>query len=94
MHACKESLDGVLQYQILEKAPESIVWRLLLAQDADLEEISSELVECSRAAIGPEADISVEAVNRILPLDGLKLTRIVRIQSRENGRGSRNDTPR
>ncbi|MFC2095264.1 phenylacetate--CoA ligase family protein [Candidatus Bipolaricaulota bacterium] len=76
--ACKESISEVLQFQIIENAPESIVWRVALSRVADREQIVSDLMERSRSVMSPEADVRVEIVDRIVLPPGAKLTRIVR----------------
>ncbi len=78
LHACKESIHDVLQFQIVENAPESIVWRVVLSQRADREQIVSALMERSRSVMSPDADVRVEVVDRIVLPPGAKLTQIVR----------------
>lgn len=78
LHACKNYIHDVMQFQIIEKAPEAIVWRIVLAENAEFGQIAADLKRQSRSVMSAEADIQVEAVDRIvLPL-GSKLTRIVR----------------
>lgn len=78
LHACQESMQDVLQYQIVERAPESIVWRVVVAQDADRKEIADALTERSLSVMSPEATIDVEFADRIVLPAGSKLTRVVR----------------
>jgi len=77
LHACKESMHDVLQFQIVETAPESLVWRVVVARGADRAELASAIVDRSRSVLGPQAEIHVEFVDRLTPKGG-KLTRIVR----------------
>lgn len=78
LHACKNRIHDVFQFQIVEHAPETIVWRIVLAQNADFEQIASDLKNGSRSVMSAQADIQVEAVDRIVLPPGSKLTRIVR----------------
>jgi phenylacetate-CoA ligase len=78
LHACKNSIHDVLQAQIVEHGPESIVWRVVLASDANYEQVAANLRKGSRSVMSAEADIKVEAVDRIILPPGSKLTRIVR----------------
>ncbi|MFC2105036.1 hypothetical protein ACFLRV_00040 [Candidatus Bipolaricaulota bacterium] len=78
LHACKESIHDVLQFQVVENAPESIVWRVVLARNADREQIVSSLTDRSRSIMSSDADVRVEIVDRIVLPPGAKLTRIVR----------------
>lgn len=77
LHACKASMHDILQFQIIETAPESIVWKVVPAQSADREIIASALMVRSRSVLSPDAEVRVEFVDRIAGHGG-KLTRIVR----------------
>jgi len=79
LHACKERIHEVLQFQIREHAPECITWRVVLAKTADRDEIAAALVDCSLSVMSPDADIQVEFVDRIAHLPAAKLTRIIHL---------------
>ena len=81
LHACKDSIHEVLQFQIVENAPESIVWRVVLSQNADRDQIVSSLMECSKSVMSPDVNVKVEIVDRIVLPPGSKLTRIIRSQA-------------
>jgi len=78
LHACKESMHDVLQFQIVEHAPESITWRVAVSHAADRTAIAEDLVARSRSVMSSEAKIDVEFEDRLLPSRYGKLTRIVR----------------
>ncbi len=78
LHACKEKIHDVLQFQVVERAPESIVWRIVLAQGADLDRIRTDLVTRSRSVMSPDSQIEVEVVERIALGRGMKLSHVVR----------------
>jgi hypothetical protein len=70
-------MHDILQFQIVETSPESIVWKVVPAQNADREIIASALTVRSQSVLSPDAEIGVEFVDRITGHGG-KLTRIVR----------------
>lgn len=78
LYACKNSMHEVLQFQVVENAPESIVWRVVLSQNADRDQIVSSLMEHSQSVMSPDANVKVEIVDRIVLPPGSKLRRIVR----------------
>jgi phenylacetate-CoA ligase len=78
LHACKEKMREVLQFQVVERAPESIAWRIVLSKDADGDRISQDLIQRSRSVLSPDANIDVEIVDRIALRPGMKLSHIVR----------------
>jgi len=78
LHACKEGMHDVFQFQVIEKDLEVIIWRVVLSQNADREEVISNLITRSCSVMSPEADVSVDVVDRIVLPPGSKLTRIVR----------------
>ncbi len=77
LHACKASMHDILQFQIVETSPESIVWKVVPSQQADRDRIASALTVRSRSVLSPDAEIGVEFVDRITGHGG-KLTHIVR----------------
>jgi len=75
---CDESLQDILQFRIIETAPESIVWEVVLSKRAKQKEVVSGLVKQSRSLMSPTADVRVRVVDRIILPPGSILTRIIR----------------
>jgi phenylacetate-coenzyme A ligase PaaK-like adenylate-forming protein len=88
LHACKERMHDVLQFQIVEHAPESVVWRVVAREGANREELASDLVSGSRSVMSQSADVRVEFVDRIERCGG-KLSRIVQASAPDEEAGVR-----
>jgi hypothetical protein len=84
LHACKEGMHDVLQFQVIEKDLEVIIWRVVLSQNADREQVISDLITHSCSVMSAEADVRVEVVDRIELPPGSKLTRIVRASANQS----------
>ena len=77
IHACKAKMKDLLQYRIVESAPENIVWQVVPSPGSDREQLSRGLISASRSVLSPEANIRVEFFDRLKPV-GMKLSTIVR----------------
>ena len=92
LHACKAKMHDVLQFRIVETAPEEITWRVVASQRADRAALVGDLVSCSRSALSDDADVRVEFVDR-LTSNGSKLTHIVRFPSPDTSSGRTDEQP-
>ncbi|MCX6094138.1 MAG: hypothetical protein NTY63_04845 [Candidatus Bipolaricaulota bacterium] len=78
VHACKEVLKGVIQFQIVEERPGSFRWRIVPATGVDREDLVAALRAHAFDVLGPKDVLVVEVVDRIEVPEGGKLLHVVR----------------